>query len=58
VGKGSGLGLSVSLGIVERHGGHIDIRPNERGGVTATVRLPAHRRSEEAVAPGANHRPG
>ncbi|WP_018233188.1 sensor histidine kinase [Thioalkalivibrio thiocyanodenitrificans] len=45
VGKGSGLGLSVSLGIVERHGGHIDIRPNERGGVTATVRLPAHRRT-------------
>jgi two-component system, NtrC family, sensor kinase len=44
VGKGSGLGLSVSLGIIERHGGHIDIRPNERGGVTAAVRLPAHRR--------------
>ncbi|OOG23355.1 two-component sensor histidine kinase [Thioalkalivibrio denitrificans] len=41
VGRGSGLGLSVSLGIVERHGGHIDIRPNEHGGVTATVRLPA-----------------
>ncbi|MFW5451951.1 sensor histidine kinase [Thioalkalivibrio sulfidiphilus] len=44
VGKGSGLGLSISLGIVEQHGGNLDIRPNERGGVTATVRLPAARR--------------
>jgi len=43
VGKGSGLGLSISLGIVEQHGGQLDIRPNERGGVTATVRLPTRR---------------
>ncbi|MDX9767728.1 MAG: HAMP domain-containing sensor histidine kinase [Ectothiorhodospiraceae bacterium] len=40
VGKGSGLGLSVSLGIVQHHGGRIELRNNERGGVTATVHLP------------------
>lgn len=42
-GKGSGLGLSVSLGIVEHHGGDIDVRNNERGGVTVSVRLPIER---------------
>ena len=43
VGKGSGLGLSVSLGIVEHHGGTLTLRNNERGGVTATIRLPTTR---------------
>lgn len=44
VGEGSGLGLSVTLGIVEHHGGQLDIRNNAAGGVTATIRLP---RAEE-----------
>ena len=43
IGKGSGLGLSVSLGIVEHHGGRILLDNNERGGVTATIVLPLHR---------------
>lgn len=53
VGKGSGLGLSVSLGIVERHGGQIELRNNEDGGMSATVRLPAHRRPPTRGEPGA-----
>ncbi len=38
--KGSGLGLSVSLGIVERHGGRIDVRTDVPGGTTFSVYLP------------------
>jgi two-component system NtrC family sensor kinase len=40
VGEGSGLGLSISLGIVEQHGGELIIGSNPEGGVTATIRLP------------------
>lgn len=40
VGEGSGLGLSISLGIVERHGGQLRVENNADGGVTATVILP------------------
>jgi len=40
VGEGSGLGLSISLGIVERHDGRLVIENNSDGGVTATVILP------------------
>lgn len=38
-GDGSGLGLSISLGIIERHHGTLDIRNNEGAGVTATITL-------------------
>lgn len=41
VGEGSGLGLSISLGIVERHNGTLTVENNPDGGVTATVVLPA-----------------
>ncbi|MFP4131870.1 MAG: sensor histidine kinase [Thiohalospira sp.] len=40
VGEGSGLGLSVTLGIVEHHGGRLEIGNSAAGGVTATIRLP------------------
>lgn len=40
VGEGSGLGLSISLGIIERHEGSLSIVNNSDGGVTATIRLP------------------
>ncbi len=40
VGEGSGLGLSISLGIVERHAGQLKIENNSDGGVTATIILP------------------
>lgn len=40
VGKGTGLGLAVSLGIVEKHSGKIDVKSEEGKGSTFTIRLP------------------
>jgi PAS domain S-box-containing protein len=40
-GKGSGLGLTVSQNIVERHGGTIAVSGGAGRGATFTVRLPA-----------------
>jgi two-component system, NtrC family, sensor kinase len=40
IGKGSGLGLSVSYGIVERHGGHMHVRSQEDQGSCFNVSLP------------------
>ncbi len=39
VGEGTGLGLSVSYGIIQEHGGTIDVRSKEGKGSTFTVRL-------------------
>lgn len=39
-GEGSGLGLSISHGIIERHGGELIIANNLDRGVTALIRLP------------------
>lgn len=39
-GQGTGLGLSVSYGIVERHGGTVDVTSKEGEGSTFTVLLP------------------
>ncbi len=43
VGEGSGLGLSISLGLVERHGGRLEIRNHPGGGVEARMVLPPAR---------------
>jgi two-component system, NtrC family, sensor kinase len=43
VGKGTGLGLSVAYGIVEKHGGRIDVASEPGQGSTFTVRLPVSR---------------
>ena len=40
-GKGTGLGLAVSYGIVTKHGGQINVASELNQGTTVTVRLPA-----------------
>jgi two-component system NtrC family sensor kinase len=40
IGEGTGLGLSVCYGIIERHGGSIRIDSEPGAGTTVTVRLP------------------
>ncbi len=39
-GKGTGLGLSVALGIVEAHGGKIEVESKEGKGSTSIIKLP------------------
>ncbi len=41
VGKGSGLGLSVSHGIIKQHGGRIEVKSDVGQGSTFTVFLPS-----------------
>ena len=39
-GKGTGLGLAVVYGIIERHGGKIDVHSTAAEGTTFTITLP------------------
>jgi signal transduction histidine kinase len=41
--KGVGLGLAVSHGIIERHGGRIEVESRESEGSTFTIYLPYHK---------------
>lgn len=41
VGEGSGLGLAISMGIVESHGGKLELANTTEGGCLARVTLPA-----------------
>ena len=38
--RGTGLGLSVSHSVMQRHGGELSLRPNDGGGTVVTLRLP------------------
>jgi two-component system, NtrC family, C4-dicarboxylate transport sensor histidine kinase DctB len=49
VGKGLGLGLSISYGIVQDFGGEIHARNRPDGGAELTVELPRHRRAATGV---------
>jgi two-component system NtrC family sensor kinase len=49
--SGTGLGLSVSLGIVQSHGGSIDVQSDVGKGTTFTISLPVtHDRDPEDMA--------
>ncbi len=49
VGSGTGLGLSLSYGIVSRHGGRIDVQSQVDKGTAFTVWLPVHPARKDAV---------
>jgi signal transduction histidine kinase/ActR/RegA family two-component response regulator len=46
---GSGLGLALVYGVVNRHGGMITLEGEEGQGTTVTLRFPAHRAGEPVV---------
>jgi two-component system NtrC family sensor kinase len=48
VGVGTGLGLSLSHGIIERHGGRIAVEPAPEGGTVFTIELPLVAVAQEA----------
>jgi signal transduction histidine kinase len=48
VGAGSGLGLAVSYGIIQKHNGSISVRSKVGEGTTFTVRLPVPQPHSEA----------
>jgi two-component system NtrC family sensor kinase len=49
-GQGSGLGLSISLGIVQHHNGTLELTNNPDGGATATMVLPVSSHSHNRLA--------
>lgn len=50
VGQGTGLGLSVSFGIIQQHGGHIEVESTEGVGTTFNITLPVNQSPGEAGA--------
>jgi signal transduction histidine kinase len=48
-GHGVGLGLAISRGIVERHGGKISVASEPGRGTTITIRLPLGKRPSDTL---------
>jgi signal transduction histidine kinase len=48
VGKGVGLGLSISYGIIQKHLGRIYVERTGKEGTTFVIELPVYRESAEA----------
>lgn len=46
IGEGSGLGLSISIGIMQFHNGSLKLQNNERGGVDAIMLLPIEHKDD------------
>lgn len=44
VGKGTGLGMAISFGIIDDHGGSMDVCSTINQGTTITIRIPIERR--------------
>lgn len=50
IGSGTGLGLSLSYGIIQKHGGQIDVQSTPGSGTTFRITLPIRRAAAPAVA--------
>ena len=48
VGKGTGLGLSLCFGIIEAHGGRIDIKSQPGQGTEVTITFPIKTNNKES----------
>jgi signal transduction histidine kinase len=49
IGSGTGLGLSLSYGIIQKHGGRIDVRSDEGQGTVFRIELPIKRAEAPAT---------
>jgi CheY-like chemotaxis protein len=47
--KGTGLGMSISYGIIKSHGGEIDVESEVGRGTTITIRLPINKDNSDCV---------
>ena len=47
VGEGTGMGMSISYGIIEKHNGHIEVESTVGEGTTITILLPLQRKTAD-----------